>query len=207
MVVTFFRRAVCKILAKVNIPYVDLSVHFSQSLCDVHLFHFVSLCYFAFSFLLAPLAEVVITWGVSTGSPSVYGRKPECPLYGGSRPCPSRADTTECSSHVDSSRRLLSSWRCRFGSSAVGRVARNPLNHLLMVGSRCWYFPQWDDRVCAENWIEASLVVAYTSRHISMETSCSGGEERRRRPLTATGVAVWWVRSLLNRLVTAVLVL
>ena len=42
---------------------------------------------------------------------------------------------TECSPHVDSSRRLLSSWRCRFGSSAVGRVARNPLNHFLMVVS------------------------------------------------------------------------
>ena len=110
---------------------------------------------------------------MSTGSPSVFGRKPECPLHGGSRPCPSRTDTTECSSNVDSSRRLLSSWRCRFGSSAVGRVARNPLNHLLMVGSRCWYFPQWDDRVCAENWIEASLVIADPSRHISMETSCS----------------------------------
>ena len=113
---------------------------------------------------------------MSTGSPSVYGRRPECPLYGGSRPCPSRTDTTECSSHVDSSRRLLSSWRCRFGSSAVGRVARNPLNHFLMVVSRCWYFPPLGDQVCAENWIEALLVVADTSRHITSvwRHLCSG---------------------------------
>ena len=42
------------VLAKVNTPYVDISVHFSQSLCDVHLYHFVSFCYFASSFLSLP---------------------------------------------------------------------------------------------------------------------------------------------------------
>ena len=39
--------------------------------------------------------------------------------------------------------------------------------------------PAVGDRVCTKDWIETSLVSADTSRHISIETSHSGGEDRR----------------------------